>query len=684
MPETEQRKHHASPELRFAANRAEAGTPAWPGTREGLSRLLSWGVPFALVVYLALRGGGYDAVVRLEAGIAIWLLVGAAALAGVIWRPGIDRQALTLLGVLVVFAAWTAASLVWTDSAERTMAEVARVVTYVGAFALLLSLPGSDRERWMVGGLAAAIAVIAGVALLSRLHPDWFGPNILAESQPLARARLAYPLDAWNGLATFVSLGFPLLLVFATEARRPAVQALAAASLPVLGLTTYLTYSRGGTLAAVAALTALFIVYPRRWDALVVGGVAVAGAAVLILATHNSAALADGLDNATARDQGDRILALCAVVCVVVAGARWAIQRRWAGYPPRPSISRSAVTKAIGVIVIAGVALAVAVDLPSKLADNWDEFKEPSIGAEGGAQRLSSASGNGRYQLWGAAIDAGQTQPLIGIGAGGFEYWWSRHATIPGSVRDAHSLYVETFGELGLVGLVLLGGFIVGVIIVGLRRARAANPAQAGMFAAAAAGAIAFAVALSFDWGWEIAVIPIAFLILAAAILSPDPAETEAAASASPAASRLATAVCAIGLLFVLVTSYVGVTNVRSSQDAFNSGDLETAIADAETAEDFQPYAASPLLQHALLLEQQGNVADAVPLAREAASKEPTNWRIWLTLSRLEVADGQAIQSVISYERARSLNPLSTLIPTADPRETHPDQFDPAQLATGE
>jgi len=42
----------------------------------------AWVLTFAPVLYLGLRGGGYDAVVRGEVGIAVWWLLAVGALAG--------------------------------------------------------------------------------------------------------------------------------------------------------------------------------------------------------------------------------------------------------------------------------------------------------------------------------------------------------------------------------------------------------------------------------------------------------------------------------------------------------------------------------------------------------------------------------------------------------------------------
>src|SRR5919198_6380768 len=50
-----------------------------------------WLLPFALVLYLALKGGGYDPVVRGEVGIAIWWIVLLGAGVGVLPLARVPR-----------------------------------------------------------------------------------------------------------------------------------------------------------------------------------------------------------------------------------------------------------------------------------------------------------------------------------------------------------------------------------------------------------------------------------------------------------------------------------------------------------------------------------------------------------------------------------------------------------------
>ncbi len=118
----------------------------------------------------------------------------------------------------------------WSESAERSMAEVGRVAALMGVFVLALAVQDRDGLRRMVGGVAAGIVLVGAVALLSRFHPAWFpdleAPSFLPESQ----ARLHYPLDYWNGLAAFTAIGIPLLLALATAARHPVARSLAAAA----------------------------------------------------------------------------------------------------------------------------------------------------------------------------------------------------------------------------------------------------------------------------------------------------------------------------------------------------------------------------------------------------------------------------------------------------------------------
>lgn len=96
--------------------------------------LAAWLLPVALVAYLGLRGGGYDTVVRSEVGIADWWIVLLGAAAAVLPVARLGAPAWVGLGLLAAFAVWTGLSLGWTESDERTVAELGKLAAYVGVW----------------------------------------------------------------------------------------------------------------------------------------------------------------------------------------------------------------------------------------------------------------------------------------------------------------------------------------------------------------------------------------------------------------------------------------------------------------------------------------------------------------------------------------------------------------------
>jgi Flp pilus assembly protein TadD len=121
----------------------------------------------------------------------------------------------------------------------------------------------------------------------------------------------------------------------------------------------------------------------------------------------------------------------------------------------------------------------------------------------------------------------------------------------------------------------------------------------------------------------------------------------------------LATVAAAIVALVVVGLPLRADTEVRASEHAVADGRLDDALSDAKAAADAEPFAATPRLQEALVLERQGKFDQAVEDARAATQKESTNWRTWFTLSRIEAEAGNAKASLDAYRRARQLNPRS-------------------------
>jgi Flp pilus assembly protein TadD len=115
--------------------------------------------------------------------------------------------------------------------------------------------------------------------------------------------------------------------------------------------------------------------------------------------------------------------------------------------------------------------------------------------------------------------------------------------------------------------------------------------------------------------------------------------------------------------LSLVAATLSGATNLRDSQAAAATRPA-VALRDAADARRVQPYAASPRLQEALLLEQRGDLAGAAAAAARATRSEPTNWRTWFVRARIEAEQGKADAAVRHYRRVRDLNPRSNLFVT--------------------
>ena len=91
--------------------------------------------------------------------------------------PGINRLALVVLGLLAAFAVWILISVNWATDAERAFAQFNQVSLYVAVLALSIVLARLVPATWVVGGVALALASIAGVALVSRCFPSTLRPR---------------------------------------------------------------------------------------------------------------------------------------------------------------------------------------------------------------------------------------------------------------------------------------------------------------------------------------------------------------------------------------------------------------------------------------------------------------------------------------------------------------------------
>jgi hypothetical protein len=663
-----------------AARRALAGRR--PPRLPDWGALPTWLLAAALVVYLGLENGGYDPIPRDQVGFVVCWLVLLGVAVEALPVPGRTRASLAALGLLLGFGLWTALSMGWTESAERTANELARVATYLGVFALGVCLVTRRRAgaRHVLDGVTFGLALLAAIGVLSRLHMAWFPSNELGRALPgiEIERRLAYPLGYSSAMGALAGITLPLLLAAAASARTIAARALAAAAIPIAGLALYLATSGMGVAAAAAALFAFLVLAPDRLPKLLTLAAGAGGTAILATAVAHRDALARGLPSAAAERQGTELIWIALAVCAALALLQTGIvlSERRLRRPRALRISRREALIATAAVLIVGAPAAIAAGAPHEVSHTWSEFKSRGGGSAGEAGGPSSASstlnfsGSGRYQFWEAAVEASETAPWKGIGPGAFEFWWSRHGSYGGFVRNAHSLYLESLAELGIPGLVLIGGFVLAVLGIGAVRALQAPPKRRLPLAAATAGASGFATAAALDWVWQLAALAVAFMLLAAIAVGgwsrPEPRRGRRRSNRRRRnlLQRAVVAAVAIAALLAIWFPLRGAEALRQSQVDAARGELAAALAAARDAAGAQPYAASPRLQEALVLERQGKLDAAAAEATAATGKEGDNWRTWTILARIEAERGRLAAAIRAFRRAHALNPTYGLLST--------------------
>jgi O-antigen ligase len=617
--------------------------------------------PCGLIVALGLSGGGFDVVDRHLAGLGAWLVVVALIVFGAGSSARIGRPLYWIAGLLGSLVIWSALSSFWSGSVELSVIEADRVLVYLGFFlaAFLLAQTSESRERF-AEGIAVGFAVLVLAGLGSRLLP-----HVIEVSEGLGSgARLRYPLGYWNANATMCGITVALLLWASRGARWSALRWLSVGVIPATLLTLYFTYSRGGLVTlAVASICLLALSADRLWllATLAIGAL---GALPALLAVQAHQSLADNTIAQATIDQGVTVL-LILLAGTAVSIALFALLRRLERRSgPRTgravSLSRNpALLKRVA--LVAAVLAVIAVALFGGHA--WHQFSNSEIKTpQDPSQHLSNLSGTGRHDFWRVAIDAFEEEPLVGHGAGTYVFSWDELRSIYLPALDAHSLYLESFAELGVVGGLLVIGLVLTALWVAFAAWCAAPPRRREAQAALLAAMVGFAVAAGFDWFWEIAGLAAVFF-LAAGAMAAARCEQLPADAAPRGQRRFGLAVVGLALAWVAAIALVGPLlvehEIEASQEAVAAGDLTGATDHAETARSIEPWAASPYLQLGLVAERAGEYPRAAEMLGKAIEREDRNWKLFALRSRVEEEAGEPAATGRDIEHARRLNPLA-------------------------
>ncbi len=631
--------------------------------RERLEETAAFLAPPALLVPLALTGGGFLVSERHVAGLAVWLLVVILLALGAASRATLAKPFYWAGGLIAALALFSAFSSLWSGSIELSVTEADRVLVYLGVLVAAFLIAQTEQRRQRFGeGIAVAIIAIAVVALGSRLFP-----HFIAVDEGLGSgARLRFPLGYWNANAVLFALGSALCLWLSRRSLFGALRWIAVGSLPILLVALYVTYSRGGLLAlAISCLCLVALSHDRLWLLGALGAGAI-GAVPAVLAIQDRTALADNVATPHVVGQGVAVslylLAGIVLSLLLFWGLR-ALERRGGARTGR-AVALSRDRRVLGGLAIAAavVAIGVAIAVGGRA---WNQFSNSDYaGPANPSEHFSELNGAGRDEFFRVALHAFGEKPLEGTGAGTYRFSWDRlrHEDITNQV--AHSLYLQAFSELGVVGGVLVLAIVLLLLWTGFSAWRRAQGTQRELFAVLFAVSLAFAVVAAIDWFWEIAALGSVFFLAGGVLLAGRCAQLarRRAADGAPQQRRFGIAVVGLAVAWITILALVGPLLVEheleSSKESAREGDIAGAVEDANTAKTIEPWAASPYIQLGLLSQAQGDYTGAVSRFDQAIDREDRNWTFYYLRGKAEHEGGNPAAARADLAKARELNPL--------------------------
>jgi O-antigen ligase len=599
-------------------------------------------LPAALVVYFAFNTGGFYPGAPAYIAMLLCVLLAVRALLGRFPLAGASAL-LALAGAsMALLALLTVLSGSWSHAPGVARVEFDLPLVYLLAMVACGSIGRTrTRLRWMLRGLAAATVIVCGSGLISRTLP-----HVWPTTPTIVNNRLSFPVTYWNVLALLAALGIVMCVHLSSDLREHwAARVLGAGAVPVLASTLLLTFSRGGIGICLVALVVYVVLGRSR--GLVSSLIAVLPSAAVAVKVAYDANLLGTFNPTTpaAVSQGHHV-ATVVVICVAVAIVLRAalallVDERLRQFPLQRYVYRPPAWA--GWLGLAALAAILIVGFRHPLSREYHAFfrSEPTNQSVA-RNRLTDPSANGRISQWKVAIRGFKSAPILGHGAGTYQDEWARHRPNDAFVLDAHSLYLETMDELGIVGLVAL---VIPILAILVRVATRIRGSGRPLYAAVFAVLLAWAIHAGVDWDWEMPVVSVIFFSLGGFVLgrrlSPDGAPRSQLAKASSWLGMRMPVALAFLLLAVLPSfTWVSQQHLDGAAYAFSQGDCGTTRQDALASIGVLGDRAEPYEYLAYCDVRLGRPREGLRAIQKAVSLDPNNWNYRYDLAVMRAANG--------------------------------------------
>jgi tetratricopeptide (TPR) repeat protein len=584
------------------------------------------------------------------------------------------------LGLLAALVAWSYLSLLWNDTPGDGLTASNKFLLYLLMAWILALLPWTPRSAAvLLGAWVAGVTAVSAISLIDAHGTDQIGDFFI-------EGRYLDPIGYANGVSALPAMAFFAAFVLAYRAETPAPFRPPALAASVLLLEFSLLPQSRGALIGLILTVPLFVLLASDRLRLILPGLVVAGATAVALGP-----LYDVYDVATEATEGgpnppavgpvlDHAVNVVFLTTAVALGAGILIvllDRAVRPGPERIRQARRGVAVAMGLAAVAAVAVAIASagTIRDKADEAWDTFKSgKDTPAQQGA-RLTTAYADQRYDYFRVAYEAFEAKPLAGIGFGGYERRYTRYRSEEKPSRYAHDLWLRVMGELGVVGLLLLLGFLA----AGPGRAawlrRRLTGEAAALVAAMVCATVYFSLHASFDWLEEFpALAGPAFALPLVALALAAPRERLQPRPLRIAAGALTAAVLAAALVAVAPAYLASRYDDRGARTW--TANPVAAFDDLENASDLAPLSSRPELRAGTLAIDLGRLELARLHFERALDREDT-WYAHVSLALIASSRGEKAKARREIRIARTLNREDPFVSEAFRRILRGQKLDP-------
>jgi hypothetical protein len=651
--------------------------------RPSLDALLALGVGAALLLLGFLTTGGFDSSASISAAntwteIAVTVLGAGVVCALVLLGARARAWGAAAVGLFALLTVVTALSILWSVQPDSSWQAANLTVAYLMTFTAGVALARMAPERWraLVAALAVAAVLLSGYALLAKVFP-----GSLAATN--TEGRLQAPLGYWNGTGALAAMGIgPCLWGFSRPDGPRLLRGLAVPGGAVLAAVVVLSFSRTALASAVLIPAAWLILAPGRLRSVLMIALSATGAAVICAwALGHSALSTDGatLPDRTSAGHTFGIVLLIVVLAEVGAGlaAAWAVDSVKLGDQLRRRIATVLIGLAALLPIAAVVALAASSrGLTGEISYAWHSLTSVNYQVGESASRITQF-GSSRPLYWSQGITVGEHALVKGVGALGYATARTRYTHNPQTVDHAHSYLIQTFADLGLLGLlvslallVAWGGAVWRALAprTGWKRLPGEASWERSGLLALLLFVVGYGLSSAFDWTWYFPALSVPALLGAGWLAGRGPL----AAPVGRVTRRVslldrpgALAACSVLMLVSLVCAWLIWQPLRSANDisaVFSAQSATAAFADARSAQAADPLALQPHFVLSRLYAGQGNTAAARAALVKAVALQPDNYESWYALGTYDLARNQPRLALRSLERASGLNPTLIVI----------------------